>query len=49
MKQMVTESEAYIITFMTTIKFFKRDVYEKTSQHLYNVISTHINNNIIKR
>lgn len=49
MKQMLTESEAYIFTFMTTLNTFKTEVYEKASNELFNVISTHINNDIIER
>ncbi|XP_029343154.1 uncharacterized protein LOC100569014 isoform X2 [Acyrthosiphon pisum] len=48
MKQMLTESEAYLFTYMTTLKTLKTEVYEKTSNELFNVISTHINNNIIE-
>jgi len=49
MKQMLTESEAYLFTYMTTLKTFKTEVYEKTSNELFNVISTHINNDIIEK
>ncbi|KAL4120652.1 hypothetical protein QTP88_013303 [Uroleucon formosanum] len=48
MKQMLTESEAYLFTYMTTLKTFKTEVYEKTSNELFNVISTHINSDIIE-
>ncbi|KAL5243643.1 hypothetical protein ACI65C_011053 [Semiaphis heraclei] len=47
-KQMLTESEAYLFTYMTTLKTFKTEVYEKTSNELFNFISTHINNDIIE-
>lgn len=46
---MITESEAYIISVMTTLKTFGNDIYEKTSKEIYNFISTYINNNIIER
>lgn len=49
MKQMLTESEAYLFTYMTTLKTFKTEIYEKTSNELFNVISTHINNDIIEK
>jgi len=49
MKQMLTESEAYLFSYMTTLKTFKTEVYEKTSNELFNVISAHINNDIIER
>jgi len=49
MKQMLTESEAYLFTYMITLKTFKTEVYEKTSNELFNVISTNINNDIIER
>lgn len=48
-KQMLTESEAYIFTYMTTLKTFKTDVYEQTSNELFNVISTYINNDVIEK
>lgn len=48
-KQMLTESEAYTIVFMTTLNIFKDELYEKTAHKLFNVISTHINNDIIER
>lgn len=48
-KQMLTESEAYIIALMTTLKISKNELYEKTSNELHKIISTHINNNIIER
>lgn len=47
-KQMLTESEAYIIAFMTTLNVFKNEIYEKTTHEIHNVISTYINN-IIER
>lgn len=43
-KQMLTESEAYIIMIMTTLKTYKNELYEKVSHEMYNVISTYINN-----
>ncbi|VVC24570.1 PKD/REJ-like domain [Cinara cedri] len=43
-KQMLTESEAYIIAFMTTLNIFKTEVYEKTTHEIHNVLSTYINN-----
>lgn len=46
---MLTESEAYTIVFMTTLNIFKHDLYEKTAHKLFDVISTHINNDIIER
>lgn len=49
MKQMLTESEAYIIALLTTLKVSKNELYEKTSNEWYKIISTHINNNIIER
>lgn len=49
MKQMLTESEAYLFTYMTTLKSLKTEVYEKTANEIFNVISTHINNDIIER
>lgn len=45
---MLTESEAYIIAFMTTLNVFKTEFYEKTTHEIHNVISTYINN-IIER
>jgi len=48
-KQMLTESEAYIIAFMTTLNIFKNELYEKTAQELHIFISTYINNDIIER
>lgn len=48
-KQMVTESEAYIITLLTTLKHLKDETYNKTSQNLYSILSTYINDNIIER
>ncbi|XP_022176658.1 uncharacterized protein LOC111038034 isoform X2 [Myzus persicae] len=48
MKQMLTESEAYLFTYMTTLKSLKTEVYEKTANEIFNVISTHINNDIIE-
>lgn len=48
-KQMLTESEAHIIAFMTTLKTVRSELYEKTCQDVYNIISTYINNNIIER
>lgn len=48
-KQMVTESEAYIVTLLTTLKHIKGESYDKTSQNLYSVLSTYINDNVIER
>jgi len=48
-KQMLTESEAYMFIYMTTLKTFKNEVYEKTSNELFNLISMYINNDIIER
>lgn len=48
-KQMITESEAYIITLLTTLKHLKDGTYDKTSQNLYSVLSTYINDNVIER
>ncbi|XP_060835068.1 uncharacterized protein LOC132918035 [Rhopalosiphum padi] len=47
-KQMLTESEAYMFIYMTTLKTFKNEVYEKTSNELFNLISMYINNDIIE-
>lgn len=47
-KQMLTESEAYIITFMITKSIFKTEDYGKIIHELHNIISTYINN-IIER
>lgn len=49
LKQMVTESEAYIIILVSTLKFCDSKTYEKTTKELYNILSTFINNNIIER
>lgn len=46
---MLTESEAYMFIYMTTLKTFKNEVYEKTSNELFNLISMYINNDIIER
>lgn len=46
---MLTELEAYKIIFMTTLNIFKNELYEKTAQNIINIISTHINKNILKR
>jgi len=48
-KQMLTESEAYMFTYMITLKTFKIEVYEKTSNELFNLISLYINNDIMER
>lgn len=48
-KQMLIESETYVIALMTTLKTFNNELYERTSQELHIVISTHINNDIIER
>jgi len=48
-RQMLTESEAYIIAFMTTLKILENEQYEKTSQELHVVISTYIKNDIIEK
>jgi len=48
-KQMLTESEAYKIAFLTTLNIFKNELYEKTVQDLHIFISTYINNDIIER
>lgn len=48
LKQMLTESEAFIIVLMTTLKIFQNEIYEKTFQEIYHIISTRINNIIEK-
>lgn len=48
-KQMVTESEAYIITLLTTLKHLKDETHDNTSQNLYSILSTYINDNVIER
>lgn len=47
-KQMITESEAYAIILITTLKFVKGETYKNISQELYNILSNYINN-VIER